>query len=189
MSVMLHTRCQIQQATTSLRNVNCGPAHIQCTYSSAYSDFNIHLNVSALVFEISRQFTARYTTNIEPNIAHIVRFTLCGLWSRTYTMYLQHGYSGFNIQLIVSALLLEISRLSNARYTAKLVPNTAHILQFTPRDLWSRPYTKYLQLRMFRLQYSTVGICAAIVDITSVLCALCCKLGAKCRAHPPAFAL
>jgi hypothetical protein len=99
------------------------------------------------------------------------------------------AYLGFNIQLKVVPLLLEISRQFNARYNANLVPNTAHILQFTPRELWSRPYTKYLQLRMYRLQYSTAGICAAIVDITSILCALYCNLGAKCRAHPPVYAI
>jgi hypothetical protein len=49
-------------------------------------------------------------------------------------------YSGFSIQLNVSALLLEISRHFNARYTAILVPNTAHILQITLCELWSRPY-------------------------------------------------
>jgi hypothetical protein len=99
------------------------------------------------------------------------------------------AYSGLNIQLNVSAPQLEISRQFNARYTANLVPNTAPILQFTPCELWSRPYTKYLQLRMFRLQYSTAGSCAAIVDITSILWALYCKLGVKCSAHPPAFAM
>jgi hypothetical protein len=49
MSVIIHTRCQIQRTTTSLRNVNCGPGHIQCTYSSAYSEFNIPQNVAPLL--------------------------------------------------------------------------------------------------------------------------------------------
>jgi uncharacterized integral membrane protein len=73
------------------------------------------------------------------------------------------AYSGFNIHLNVSALLLEIMGHFDARYTANLVPNTAHIQQFTPSKLWSRPYTRYLQLRIYMLQYSAVGICAAIV--------------------------
>jgi hypothetical protein len=107
--------------------VNCGPGHIQYTYSSAYSDFNIRLNVSALLLYISRQF--------------------------------------------------------NARYTAFLVLNTEHILQFKLYDLWVRPYTKYLQLRMFMLQYSAAGICGAIVAITSIQCALYCILGSRYRAH------
>jgi hypothetical protein len=38
---------------------------------------------------ISRQWDARYTANIGPNIARILQFTLCELWSRTYTMHLQ----------------------------------------------------------------------------------------------------
>jgi hypothetical protein len=69
------------------------------------------------------------------------------------------------------------------------VPNIAHIYKFTLSKLWSRPYTKDLQLRIFRLQYSSARICTAIVDITSILCALYCKLAAKCSAHPPAFAM
>jgi hypothetical protein len=89
MRVILHSWCQIQRISSSLRYVNCGPGHIQCNYSSIYSDFNIHLNVSALLLEISRQFTARYTANLVPNTAHILQFMLCELWSRPYTKYLQ----------------------------------------------------------------------------------------------------
>jgi hypothetical protein len=110
MRVILQTLIQIQCISYRLRSVNCGPGHIQCSFSSAYSDFNIHLNVSALLLHISRQFNACYTANLVPDIAHIVQFTLC--------------------------------------------------------ELWSRSYTKYLQLLLFMPQYSAVGICAAIVDIT-----------------------
>jgi hypothetical protein len=53
------------------------------------------------------------------------------------------AYLGLNIQLKVAPLLLEDSRQFNERYTAKLVPITAHILQFTLCELWSRLYTKY----------------------------------------------
>jgi hypothetical protein len=133
MLVILQTWCQIQRTSSGLRYVNCGPGYIQCIYSAAYSDFNIHLNVSAMLLEISRQFNARFTENFEPYTAHILPFTLC--------------------------------------------------------DLWSRLYTKYLQLRIFMLQYSAVGICAAIVDITTIQCALYCKLGAKYSAHPPVYAM
>jgi hypothetical protein len=82
-------------------------------------------------------------------------------------------------------LLLEISRQFNERYTANFEPNTAHILPFTLSELWSQLYTKYLQRRILRLQYSSVGVCAAIADITWIQCALQCKLGAKYSAHPP----
>jgi hypothetical protein len=51
------------------------------------------------------------------------------------------GYSGFNIQLRVSALILEMCRQFNAPYTAKIVKNTAHFHQITQCELWSRPYT------------------------------------------------
>jgi hypothetical protein len=39
------------------------------------------------------------------------------------------------------------------------------------------------------LEYSAVGISAAIVDITIIQCALYCKLGAKYSAHPPVYAM
>jgi hypothetical protein len=38
-------------------------------------------------------------------------------------------------------------------------------------------------------QYSAVGICAAIVDITSTQCALYCKFGGKYSAHRPFYAV
>jgi hypothetical protein len=50
-------------------------------------------------------------------------------------------YSNSNIQLNVSALLLEIYRQFNVRHTAIMVPNTAHILPITLCKLWSRTYT------------------------------------------------
>jgi hypothetical protein len=133
MRAILQAWIQIQRTSYSLYYVDGGPGHIQYIYSSAHSNFNIHLNVSALLLEISRQFNARYTANLVPNTAHILRFTLCELWSRTYTM--------------------------------------------------------HLQLHIFRLQYSFERICSAIVHITTIQCALYCKLGAKYSAHPPAFAM
>jgi hypothetical protein len=87
----------------------------------------------------------------------------------------------------VSGLLLEISGQFNARYTANIVPNTAHILQFTPRELWSRTYTKYLQVRIYMLQYSMKRICAAIGDNRTFGSPLYCKLGAKYSAHNPVY--
>jgi hypothetical protein len=131
--VILQTWCQIQRTSSGLLYVNGGPGHVQYIYSSAHSDFNIHLNVSALLLEKSRQF--------------------------------------------------------NARYTAYLVPNTAHILRFTLCDLCSRPYTMHLQLHIFRRQYSFERICAAIVHITTIQCALYCKLVAKYSAHPPVYGM
>jgi hypothetical protein len=113
--------------------VNCGPGHIQCSYSSAYSGLNIQLNISALQLEIIGRVDARYTANLVANTARILRFTLCVLWSRTYTM--------------------------------------------------------HLQLHIFRLQYSFERICAAIGDISTIHCALHCKLGAKYSAHPPVYAV
>jgi hypothetical protein len=50
-------------------------------------------------------------------------------------------YLSFNSQLNVSPPLLEICRVLNAPYTANIVPNTAHILQITQCEMWSRPYT------------------------------------------------
>jgi hypothetical protein len=131
--VILQILCQIQRTSSGLRCVNSGPGYIQCNYSSAYSGFNIQVNVSALLLVISRQRNARYTASMVPNTAHIHQFTLCGLWSRTYTM--------------------------------------------------------YLQLCTFSLEYSAVGICSAIVHITTIQCALYRKLVAKYSALPPVYAM
>jgi hypothetical protein len=40
-----------------------------------------------------------------------------------------------------------------------------------------------------RLQYSTERLCADIRDISTILCALYCKLGAKYSAHSPVYAM
>jgi hypothetical protein len=98
-------------------------------------------------------------------------------------------YSGFNIPLNVSALILGICRQINTPYTANLVPNTAHSHQFKLSELSSRTYTMYLQLHIFRIQYSAERIFAVIGDITKTQCALYCKLGDNYSAHPPAFAM
>jgi hypothetical protein len=109
----------------------------------------------------------------------------CGRIQITY----RSACGDFSIQLKVSALLLEICLYLDARYTANVVSNIAHILRFTLCELWSRTYTMYLLLSIFRLQYSTERICAAIGDISTIQGALYCKLGAKYSAHPPAYGM
>jgi hypothetical protein len=89
MRVILHSWCQLQRCSSSFRYVNSGAARIQCIYSSAYSILNIRLNVSALLLEIWRYLHACYTANFEPNSEAILRFALCELWSRIYTMHLE----------------------------------------------------------------------------------------------------
>jgi hypothetical protein len=99
------------------------------------------------------------------------------------------AYLDLKVQLKVCPLLLELSRQFNERFTASLVPITAHILQFTLCELWSRSYTMHLQLCIFRIQYSTVGICADVVGITWIQCALYCKFGVYNSAHRPMYAV
>jgi hypothetical protein len=128
MLVILQQRRQIQRTISSLRNVDCGPGHTHCNYRSTYSGINIQQNVAPLLLKICRQFTAWYTTNLVP----IQRVTSSlhnvnggpGLIKWIYS----YSNSGFIIQLNVCALLLEIYRQFNVRYTANVVPNTAHIL-------------------------------------------------------------
>jgi hypothetical protein len=97
------------------------------------------------------------------------------------------AYSGFYIQLNVSALLLEMPRQFNVRYTANLVPNIARILQYKLCGLWYRTYTMNLQLHIFSLQYLTEPTCAAIGDMPISGWALYWKLEAKYSAHPPVY--
>jgi hypothetical protein len=123
----------MQRTSSSLRYMNWGPGHMQCSYSSAYSDFNIQLKVSALLMDISRQFNESSTE----------------IW----------------------------------------VPNTAHNRQFAQCVLSTRTHTKYVQYRIFRPQYSTERICAATGDMATIQCGLYYKLCAKCSAHPPVFAM
>jgi hypothetical protein len=86
MCVILHTWYKVQRTSSRLCYLNCAPGHIQWTYSSTYSGFNIEQNVSALILEICRQFNAIYTANMVRNKAHILQFTLSEMWSRSYTL-------------------------------------------------------------------------------------------------------
>jgi hypothetical protein len=179
------TLVPIQRTTSRWRCLNCGPGHIQCNYSSTYSVFNIQLNVSPPLSEINRQMKGPYSANFMPNTVHILQITLCDLWCRTYTLQLQlrifrHQYS---TERICDAMG-DISTIQCALY-CNLVADTAHILQITLCELWSRTYTLQIQFLIFRLQYSTERISAAIRDMSRIQCALYRKLCAKCSAHPP----
>jgi hypothetical protein len=171
--------------------VNCGPGHIQCNYSSAYSVFNIQLYVSELLLEICGQFSERYTANLVPNTAHNLQFTQCGLWSRTCTMYLQLLKFGLPYSTErMCASIGDMSTIQRAIYCKiGASANTAYNLQFTQCELWPRTYTMYLQLLKFGLPYSTERMCAAIVDISTIQCMLFYKLGAKYSSHPPVYAM
>jgi hypothetical protein len=89
MRVILHSLCQIQRTSSSLRYVNCGPGHIQSIFRNAYLGFNIQLKVAPRQFEVPERFNGRYTANIVPNTEPILRFALRELWSRTYRMHVQ----------------------------------------------------------------------------------------------------
>jgi hypothetical protein len=86
-------------------------------------------------------------------------------------------------------MLLKICLYLHACYTANFVSNTDPVLRIALCVLWSRTYTIHLQLRTFRLQYSSERICAAIGNISTIQCSLYCKLVAKYNAHPPVYAL
>jgi hypothetical protein len=105
MSFILKTWCQIQCSSSSLSSLNCGPGHIQCKYSSAYSGFNLQMNVSPPLLEIYRQFCERYTANLVPiqRTSSRLRYVNCGPGHIQCNF--STAYSGFNIQMNVSALL------------------------------------------------------------------------------------
>jgi hypothetical protein len=187
--VILQTLCQIERTSSSLRYVNCGHGHIQSIFSSRYSGRNIQLIVPALLLEISRQLNKRYTATMVRNTGHIVESTLCELWTGHIQSISSSAYLGSNIQLNVSALPFEIIGHNDARYTANLEPNIAHIIRFTLCGLWSCTYTKYLQLLIVRPQYSTEPDCAATTDMPTFGCALYCNLGGEYSAPSPVYAM
>jgi hypothetical protein len=105
MRLILQTLCHIQRISSKLRNVNCGPGHIHCNYSSTYSVFNIEQNVARLILETCRQFTERYNANLVP--IQRVTSSLRNVNSGPGHIHCKYScaYSGFNIQMKVSALL------------------------------------------------------------------------------------
>jgi hypothetical protein len=127
MSVILQTWCQLQRTSCSFRYVNSGAARIQCIYSSSYSILNIRLDVSALLLEICRYLHSCYTANFVPNTEPILRFALCELCSRTYTMHLQLRI--FRLQCSserICADIGDISAIQRALYCKLVAKYSAH---------------------------------------------------------------
>jgi hypothetical protein len=117
------------------------------------------------------------------------QFTLFELWSLTYTMHLQLRIIRLQYSTErISAATGHTLTIQRALY-CKLGANKAHNLQLTQCELWSRTYTIYLHLRIFRLQYPIDRICDAIWDISTIQCALYCIHGTKYSAHPQDYAL
>jgi hypothetical protein len=146
-------------------------------------------NVAPLLLEVCRQFSERFTAILVPiqRTSSSLRYLHCGPGDIQCTY--SSTYSGFNIQLNISALLLEICRQFNVSYTANMVPNTAHIVHFALSELWFRTYTMFLQLHIFRIQYSAERISAVIGDMSTILRELYCNLCAKYSAYSPDYAM
>jgi hypothetical protein len=89
MNVILHICWQIQHTCSCVHYVNSGPCQIQRYCSSAYSDFNIHLNISPLLLVICRQFNAHCIPHLLINTAHVIRLKLCQLCALSNPAYLQ----------------------------------------------------------------------------------------------------
>jgi hypothetical protein len=154
--------------------------YIQC--------FNIQLNVSALQFQISRQFNVRYTANLVPNTAHILQFTLCELWSRPYTMHFHlHIFRlQYSMERIFSAI--GYNRTFRSPLSCKLGAKYSAHHPFYAMSIVVPDIYNVITARVFRLQYSADRICAAISDIATIQCALYCKLGVKFSSHPADYA-
>jgi hypothetical protein len=172
MRVILQSGCRMQRTTASLRNVYCGPGHIQSIRAP-------HIQTSMFIWTYLRYYWRYFDNSMRVILQTLsptqrtsssLRNVYCGP-GHIQSIY-SSSLSGHNIQLNLTAQLLQICRHLDARCSAIWVPNSAHHRQFTQCVLWSRTYTKYLQLRIFRLQYSTERICAAIGDISTIPCAL-----------------
>jgi hypothetical protein len=156
--VILQIWCQIQRTSSSLRCVNCVPGHIQRIYSSSYSGHNIQLNVSALQLEIFRHFDPRYTAYLVSNTAHILRFTLCELWFRTYTMHLQLRI--FRLQCSSERICATVGDISTiqwalycnpgAKYSAR---SAVYAMSNVVPDIYNVITAAYIQISIFIWTY------------------------------------
>jgi hypothetical protein len=138
MGVILQTLCQIQRTSSSyaiwtvvpdLYNVLTIP-HIQAsifnwTYLRCHWRYieNSMLHIQQTLFQIQR-------------ISFRLRYMKCGPGHIQCNF--SSTYSGFYIQMNVSTPILEIYRQFNVRYTANIEPNTAHTLQLSLFEQWSR---------------------------------------------------
>jgi hypothetical protein len=192
---ILQTWRQLQRTSSIFRYVNCGPGHIQYIYSSAHSDFNIHLNVSALLLEICRYLHACYNANFVPYTEPILRFALCELWSRTYTIHLQLRI--FRLQCSSESICAGIGNISTIQCSiycklgAKYSPHPPVYAMWTMvPDIYNAFTTPYNQTSIFIWTYLpcyctyhdnsmrvTLQTCCQIQRTSSNLCYLNCGHG------------
>lgn len=135
--VIIHICCRIQGALSGLRCVNSGP----CT-----SSVIAVLHIRSQIFEST--FLLFYSTHAE-NSMHLILHSCCQIQPTSGALsYVISGlrqiqrsfsfaYSGWNILINVSPLLLQICRQRKACYTPKLLPNTAHISRFGLCRFWT----------------------------------------------------
>jgi hypothetical protein len=99
------------------------------------------------------------------------------------------AYWGFNYSAVgFCAAMVDITWIQCALYCKLCAKYSAQPL-FTLCELWCRPYTMHLQLRIFRLHYSSQGRSPAIGGISSIQWALYCKVGANYSPHPTVYAM
>jgi hypothetical protein len=127
---------------------------LYCKHCAKYSAHPLDYAIWIVVPDIYNVFTApqiraslfnwtylRCYWRCVDNSMRLILQTLCQIQRTSSRLrYLNYSstYAGFNIQLNVSALLLEICRQFCERYTVNMVANTAHILQFMLSGLWFR---------------------------------------------------
>ena len=87
MRIIGHICRQIQSTTFGLRYVKLELRQIPRICTFAYSDCNMQLNVSQLLFVICRHVNALYTSRMLRNTWNVIRFVLCQLWFRSRTAY------------------------------------------------------------------------------------------------------
>jgi hypothetical protein len=98
-------------------------------------------------------------------------------------------YSVFNIQLIVSPLVLLVYRHIDACYAPHLLQNKASIILPSLCQLWSQSNIIYLHFLLFRHQYSNERIPADIGEMSTIQCALYSTFAAIFSINPRDYAM
>ena len=142
--IVYHICCLIQRTSFGLRFANSGPVN--------YSVIAV-LEVLPKIFNWTYlRFHCWYLDNS--------MLALLYIWCT--------AYSGFNIPLIVSTLLLAISRQFDAFSTPNLMSSTARISRFLPCVPWTLPNPLELQFCWFYLKSSIERISMCITDISTI---------------------
>ena len=151
-----------------------------CIFGLQYSSERIPADIGDMsIIRCQLYFTFAADTE------HHIRFVLSQAWSRLNPAFLYFCICRLqHLKKCSSAAIVHLSALQRALYST-YAANKEHDIRFALRQLWYGLRPAYYQFCIFKLEYSSERISAAIRDMSTILSALYSTDAAKyVERHP-----